>query len=484
MKTLRAWLLAVTLAAPFAATAHDDALPGAVAAALAQAGVPADAFGAIAIPRTFWARAWQHRADAVMNPGSAMKLLTTTVALDRLGPNFRGRTELLAAGPIEGGVLQGDLVLRGGADPDLDLAALWQLLFELRERGVREIAGDLVLDRTLFRPARIDLGVPPFDEAPEWPYNTIPDALMLEDALLRFALHSDGERVQARALPALPGVEIDARALILTDAPCSEWSRGWRTPVAGASASGLWRVVLSGRFPRHCEAQARLQLLDRTVLAERHVRAVWASLGGTFRPPLGAVREDAAPPGSVRVALHEARPWGEVLRAMNKGSDNALTRLLYLQLGAAAEPQAPKTLDAAHRAVEQWFDAQRIDRRGLVMDNGAGLSRRERITPRMLARVIEAALDSALAPELLASLPQAGVDGTMRRRLQGTRAQGTARLKTGTLKDVTALAGTVRDLRGADWVLVAIVNHEHAAQARPALDALVEWIADGGARWR
>jgi D-alanyl-D-alanine carboxypeptidase/D-alanyl-D-alanine-endopeptidase (penicillin-binding protein 4) len=72
----------------------------------------------------------------------------------------------------------------------------------------------------------------------------------------------------------------------------------------------------------------------------------------------------------------------------------------------------------------------------------------------------------------------------MRRRLQSTRAQGTARLKTGTLKDVTALAGTVRDTRGADWVLVAIVNHEHAAQARPALDALVEWIADGGARWR
>jgi D-alanyl-D-alanine carboxypeptidase/D-alanyl-D-alanine-endopeptidase (penicillin-binding protein 4) len=484
MNPLRACLLAVTLAAPFVAAAHDDALPEPVVQALARAGVPPDALGAIAVPRTFWARAWQHRADAVMNPGSAIKLVTTTVALDRLGTQYRGRTELLVAAPIEGGVLSGDLVLRGGADPDLDLPALWQLLFELRERGVREIAGDLVLDRTLFRPARIDIGVPPFDDAPEWPYNTIPDALMLEDALLRFALQSDGERVQARALPSLPGVEIDAGALELSDAPCSEWSRGWRTPSASPAGPGQWRIALAGAFPRRCDVQARLQLLDRTMLAERHVRAVWASLGGTFRRPPGSVREDTAPAGSVRIALHEARPWGEVVRAMNKGSDNALTRLLYLQLGAAAEPQAPATLDAARRAVEQWFDAQRIDRRGLVMDNGAGLSRQERITPRMLARVIEAALDSALAPELLASLPQAGVDGTMRRRLQGTRAQGTARLKTGTLKDVTALAGTVRDTRGADWVLVAIVNDEHAAQARPALDALVEWIADGGARWR
>ncbi len=484
MKTLRAWLFAVTLAAPWLAAAHDDALPEPVAAALAQAGVPAEALGAIAIPRTLWARAWQHRADAAMNPGSAIKLLTTVVALDRLGPNFRGRTELLAATPVSGGVLEGDLVLRGGADPDLDLSALWQLLFALRERGVREIAGDLVLDRTLFRPQRIDLGVPPFDEAPEWPYNTIPDALMLEDALLRFALASDGERVQAWALPALPGVEIDASALALSDAPCSEWSRGWRTPVASQTEPGRWRIALAGAFPRRCEAQARLQLLDRSVLAERHVRAVWASLGGTFRKPLGAVREDAAPPGSVRIALHEARPWSEVVRAMNKGSDNPLTRLLYLQLGAAAEPHAPATLDAARRAVEQWLDAQRIDRRGLVLDNGAGLSRQERITPRTLARVIAVALDGPLAPELLASLPQAGVDGTMRRRLQGTRAAGRARLKTGTLRDVTALAGTVRDVRGDDWVLVAIVNHAFAAQAQPALDALVEWIADGGARWR
>jgi D-alanyl-D-alanine carboxypeptidase/D-alanyl-D-alanine-endopeptidase (penicillin-binding protein 4) len=484
MKTLRACLLAVTLAAPFAAAAHDDALPEPVVQALARAGVPPDALGAIAVPRTFWARAWQHRADAVMNPGSAIKLVTTTVALDRLGTRHRGRTELLAAAPMADGVLSGDLVLRGGADPDLDLPALWQLLFELRQRGVREIAGDLVLDRTLFAPPRTDVGAPPFDEAPEWPYNTIPDALMLEGALLRFALQSDGERVQARGLPALPGVEIDASALVLSDAPCSEWSRGWLTPRADQAAPGQWRIALAGAFPRRCDAQARLQLLDRTVLAERHVRAVWASLGGTFRKPLGAVREDAAPPGSVRVALHEARPWSEVVRAMNKGSDNALTRLLYLQLGAAAEPQAPATLDAARRAVEHWFDVKRIDRRGLVMDNGSGLSRRERITPRMLARVIETALDGPLAPELMASLPQAGVDGTMQRRLQGTRAETTARLKTGTLKDVTALAGTVRDVRGADWVLVAIVNHDHAAQARPALDALVEWIADGGARWR
>jgi D-alanyl-D-alanine carboxypeptidase len=383
LKTPIACLLAWgCLQLPCAASPFDDALPPRVEAALAQAGLPPEALGAIAIPRTFWARTWQHRADAVMQPGSAMKVVTTVVALDRLGPNHRGRTELLAAGAIHGDVLDGDIVLKGGADVELDLPALWQMLFALRQRGVREIAGDLVLDRTRYTPPRTDVGLPPFDESPEWPYNVIPDALMVEGGLVSYALSSDG--------------------------------------------------------------------------------------------------------GSVRVAAHEARPWGEVLRPMNKRSDNALTRLLFLELGAAAASgdTSANTLEHARRAVERWFDERRIARPGLVMDNGSGLSRSERIAPRSMARLIDAALDGPHAPELLMSLPQAGVDGTMRQRLKGTRAEGRARLKTGTLRNVVALAGTVRDTRGDDWVLVAFINHEQAHLGRPVLDALVEWVADSGARWR
>lgn len=478
--------LVLALHAPLRAAPLDDPLPAPVVAALAQAGLPADALGAIAIPQTRWARRWQHRADVPMQPGSTMKLVTTVVALDRLGPNHRGRTELLAAGPIEGEALNGELVLKGGADPDLDTAALWPMLFELRQRGVREIAGGLLLDRTLFRPARIDVGLPPFDEAPEWPYNVIPDALMLSRNLLGLALAADGEAVRARWTLPIEGVELDAGALRLTDAGCATWDADWKPPLAEALDGGRWRIVLQGAFPRRCEARAALQLLDRNLVAERQVRALWASLGGVWRAPLGSVREGSAPPDATPIAEHLSRPWGEVLRQMNKASDNALTRLLYLQLGVPAmksDPVTP-TLALAAREVERWFDGNKIDRTGLVMDNGSGLSRSERIAPRTLARMIETALKGKYAPELLMSLPVAGVDGTMRRRLKDTPAEGWARLKTGTLKNVTALAGTVRDVRGADWVLVAIVNHESAAQARPALDALVEWVADGSARWR
>ncbi len=491
MKKLLSWitasLVAWLLAAPCAAAAFDDALPATVAAALEQAGLPPDALGAIAIPRTFWARTWQHRANVPMQPGSSMKLVTTIVALDRLGPNHRGRTTLHTTGTLNNGVLDGDVALVGSADPDFDLPALWQLLFELRQRGVHTITGGLVLDRTLFKPARIDIGVPPFDESPEWPYNVIPDALMQSGNLMGLALSStDGGAVSARLTPPLDGVSVDASALVLTNTDCADWDEDWLPPRVGETSPGRWRIELQGGFPRQCEAQAALQLLDRNVITERQVRAVWASLGGRFTSAPGSVREAALPAGAQRIAQHESRPWGEVLRNMNKTSDNAQTRLLFLQLGVAAMKTDPNsaTLAAAQRDVQRWFDEQRIARDGLVMDNGSGLSRSERIAPRTMARAIEVAINGQHAPELLMSLPVAGVDGTMRNRLKGTRAEGWARLKTGTLKNVAALAGTVRDTRGDTWVVVAFINHDDAAKGRPALDALVEWVANSGARWR
>lgn len=481
-----AFSLCLALQPAQAAPRPDDPLPAPVAAALHKAGLPSDALAAIAVPQTRWARRWQHRADVAVQPGSTMKLVTTVVALDRLGPNLRGRTELLAAGPIDGEVLNGDLVLKGGADPELDLPALWSMLFELRQRGVREIAGSLVLDRTLFRPARIDVGLPPFDEAPEWPYNVIPDALMLSGNLMGVALAADGEAVTARLAPPLPGIEVDAAGMRPTDTRCADWNDDWRPALGSQPEPGRWRLSLQGGFPRRCEARAALQLLDRNVIAEAQVRAVWASLGGAWRTPPGSMREASAPTDATPIAEHVARPWGEVLRFMNKTSDNTLTRLLYLQLGVPAmkdDPATP-TLALAAREVERWFDDNKIDRTGLVMDNGSGLSRSERIAPRTLARLLETALKGKHAPELLMSLPVAGVDGTMRRRLKNTPAEGWARLKTGTLKNVTGLAGTVRDTRGDTWVVVAILNHDEAARGRPVLDALIEWVARSGARWR
>mgnify|MGYP003374162968 CR=1 FL=1 len=525
-----------TAAAPAAAQGSQSRLPAAVTEALQRAQVPVDALAGVVLPLTRFGPRWQYQADRPMQPGSTIKLVTSIVALDRLGPNHRGFTELLTSAPQQGDVLAGDLVLRGGADPELGLPQLWAMLAELRHtHGIREIAGDIVVDRTLFRPQRQELGVPPFDEQPEFPYNVVPDALQLAGSLMRLEISSEDPSqpsgtvngtsvgtLTARALPPLPGLVIDASGMRLTDRPCKDWDEDWITPpLVDEPEPGTLRVRLQGGFPKGCTQRPSLQLIDRQALVERQLRWLWASLGGRWtgrareataplitplpaavvaasvaaaQPPLlpgaavvtpGVARagHPAATPTDVRVlAIHVARPWGEVLRTLNKQSDNAFTRLLYLSLGLgpmADEPGAT-TAALAEREVRRWLAERDIGSAGMVLDNGSGMSRTERLTPRQLALMLKAAQQGRWAPELMMSLPIAGVDGTMRNRLKTSPAAGLARLKTGTLRNVTAVAGYVPDPQGRLWAVAAMVNDDKAAAARPALDALVDWVARGG----
>jgi len=468
---MRVWLL---IAAVLLAGCATTSVPDPVQAALATAGLPADSLGYVLQPLDGSRPALTRRADDAMSPGSTMKLVTAVVALDKLGTNHRGRTELLAATPPVDGVIQGPLILRGGADPDLDWPALWWLLRQLRESGVREIRGGLVVDRTLFNPTRFDVGLPPFDEAPEFGYNVIPDALHLNGSLLDYELQATPTGVTARSLPALPGLALDASAMTLSPRLCKDWDAVWKPAVVTRAGDG-WALKLQGAFPANCRQRAPLQLVDRQWLVTTTVRQFWRELGGTLAP--GDV-EAAAPPGAVVLATHRGRPLAEVLRGVMKSSDNTLTRLIYLQLGAQAAQAGEPTLAAADRAVRDWFKAHGLGDQRLVLDNGSGLSRSERISPAQLAGLLRVAHAGPQSPELLATLPVAGLDGTMSRRLKNTPAAGQARLKTGTLRDAVGLAGFVPDASGKPWVFVALLNHpEAAAKGRPVLDALVEWVA-------
>jgi len=457
---------------------------------------------------------WLHQADRPMQPASAMKVVTSAVALDRVGPNLRGYTEMRTAAPIELGRLKGDLVLRGGADLELGLPQLWALMLELREAGVRHIDGDIVLDRHLFRPARLDIGVPPFDESPEFPYNVIPDALQLNGNLQVLELVSDRSQVLAQLRPELPGVRLDNRLTLhpLGSVACREWSTsGWITPTFEQEPEGTVVVRLQGRFPMDCRQRQALQIMERNLQAQAQLRWVWSELGGQWT---GRVREavrgefvhaaaqtaaqTAAPdggPGAVAaqgpstrlIARREARPWGEWLRPLNKNSDNVATRILFLLVGLEEERRAgaaPErtTREWADASVQRWFTEQGIPLEGLVMDNGSGLSRSERITARQLALVLRAAHSQLHASELTMSLPIAGVDGSLRTRMTDSPARGRARLKPGTLRNAVALAGYVVDAQGRRWAMAAMVNHDEAPRrGRPVLDAVADWVAAGGA---
>ena len=467
-----ALMAAALLMSGCAAFRHELALPPSVGQALEKSGLPASALAFIAIPLHQRDRALRLRDQQPMQPASTMKLVTAVVAMDRLGPNARGRTELLAADTVQGDVLTGPLYLRGGADTDLDWGVLGSLLRQLRGQGLREIRGGLVVDRTLFKPARMDLGVPPFDEQPEFQYNQIPDALQLNVNLLDVLIQSDATRVKARVFPAWPGLGIDASAMSLGEGRCADWEDGWKLPVVAAG-----QIQMLGSFPKNCTQSAALNLVDRQWLTASAVRQLWRELGGV----MAEGDSEGATPHEARVlAHHGGRPLAEVTRELLKASDNPLARLTYLRLGAASAMAAdyPRTVDAAEAEVRAWFKGHGIADGGLVMDNGSGLSRSERISPAQLAALLVAALDGRLAPELLTALPIAGVDGTLRNRLKGPATQGLARLKTGTLNNVAALAGVVPDRQNRPWVVVAMLNAPEAgAKGRPVLDAVIEWVA-------
>lgn len=470
--------LLLLLLAALAVPTQAQPLPEPVQRALQAAGLPASSLAFAALPlghRGGFGGPVGHQATRPMQPGSTMKLVTSIVALDVLGPNHRGFTELVSAAPrragSDGEVLDGDLVLRGGGDVELGVPQLWALLMELRESGVREIRGDVLLDRSRYDPPRADLGLPPFDSAPEFPYNMIPDALNVAGSLLPLKLQATAEGVVATTVPALDGLVIDARGMALVDARCADWDDHWK-PATTTRQGDVTTISLHGAFPRGCTARPNLQLLDRDELAERLLRTLWRGLGGRFT---GRVREGTAPAGATVLARRQGRPWGELMRPLNKISDNAWTRVLFHELGVAAPAGTTgATAKRADRMLRDWLKRERIDDTALVSDNGSGLSRRERVSAQLLAEMLRAAWQGKHRHDLLATLPTVGVDGTMRLRLRESPATGWARLKTGTLRNVVGLAGVMRDGDGRDWAVAMLINDEAAARGRPVLDALVD----------
>lgn len=302
-------------------------------------------------------------------------------------------------------------------------------------------------------------------------------------------MRSTNKRLKLEMQPRLDRVSIGSD-MTLIDADCANWEDGWKLPEAVRQKDGRIKVLLHGTFPKDCARSYSINVLDRNDYIERLFRQKWKELGGKFS---GKAVEGTAPPGSILLAEHTSRMLPELVRDTNKPSDNALARTLFLSLGSLQQdpaagsfpipPSGESTFARADAAVREWMRGQRIDDTGLVMENGSGLSRTERVTPQQMAYLLQAGLRSNWAPEFQASMPIAGIDGTLRRRLQGTPAEGRARLKTGTLRNVVALAGYVPDASGVQNVFVAMLNSEDAGngRGRAVLDALVDWVARSGA---
>jgi D-alanyl-D-alanine carboxypeptidase/D-alanyl-D-alanine-endopeptidase (penicillin-binding protein 4) len=407
-----------------------------------------------------------HQAEQLAHPASVMKLVTTAAALHRLGPAWQWQTGVYLDGSLQQGVLNGSLVIQGRGDPRLVVERLWLLLQRVRQLGVQEIRGDIVLDRSHYDLPAGDPGA--FDGEPYRPYNVLPDALMLNQKSLTLWLRPDAAQGVARvsAEPALAGVELPA-SVPLSAVACGDWRA-----TLGPDFSQPRRLRLNGSFPRACgERTWPVAYQDPASYNARLVEAAWRAVGGR----LGGTVRDGRVPGGLAPAFEFASPaLAEVLRDMNKYSNNLIAQHLLLALS----PVLPARFETARPAVVEWLtQGPGCAADEMVLDNGSGRSREERLTARCLARVLQWSWVQPWMPELLASLPVAGTDGTARRAVAAT---GRAHFKTGSLANVAALAGYVHLPHGRRVVLVAFINHPLAAQAeaRAALDSVVRWVLD------
>jgi serine-type D-Ala-D-Ala carboxypeptidase/endopeptidase (penicillin-binding protein 4) len=468
-------LLAFFLAAKLASA---QTLPAPVEQALKRAQIPLSAVAAYVQDVDGGRPHLAYNATQAMNPASTMKLVTTYAALELLGPTYTWKTEVYAGGRLEGGVLQGNLILKGYGDPKLTLENFWLLLRRLRALGLRDIRGDLVLDRSYFEATEYDPAK--FDAEPLRAYNVGPDALLLNFKAVRFQFVPDAERKIVTVIPdpRPAGLEF-AAAVRATDGACVDWRAGIKADFQ--TNGGSAKASFSGSMPASCgERYWNASLLAQPNYVYGVFRQLWEESGGTIS---GGWKDGAVPADAKLLATGVSQSSAELTRDINKFSNNVMARQLFLTLGAEVLKQ-PGRSDRSAQVVRSWLAEKKLDFPELVLENGSGLSRQERISAEHMGNLLLEAWRSVVMPELMSSLPLVAYDGTMRRRLRFESIAGHAHIKTGSLSDVRALAGYVLDKRGQRNVVVMFVNHANAAAAQPAQDALLEWVYDRGARRR
>ncbi len=446
-------------------------LPSAVLRVLDAYDMSGDSYSAWIQPVDEVAPLLAVNADISRNPASTIKLLTTFLALEDLGPAYRWDTEVYAGGPIENGRLEGDLFIKGYGDPYLVTERVWLMLRQLRQTGIRSIAGDLVIDNEYFAPQTADPGA--FDGQTYRVYNALPNALLMNFTATSFKVIADdaGGGVRVVADPHPTNLAIDNR-LRLVDGRC----RGYLGGIAFSAApypEGS-RVSFSGDYASRCrETRLSRAVLKAPAFAYGVIDRLWTEMGGELG---GSFRLAQVPETLEPIVEFSSPPLSDVIRYVNKWSNNVMTRQIFLTLGAEAEGP-PATIAKARRAAELSLANRGLKFDELRLDNGSGLSRETRISARNLARLLLAAYQSPFSAEFVSSLALAGIDGTMRRRFRNEAVTGQMHLKTGRLNGVFALAGYMRSPAGRDYVVVAVQNHPNAHQGpgEEAHTALLRW---------
>lgn len=462
-------------------TAHGDTatmhrgLPDPVVAALGRLGLPLGSLGLFVQAVDQPLPLLSLNAEQPFMLASTAKVVTTLAAFDLLGPAYRWRTEAHLLGTLQDGRLDGDLLIVGGGNARLSSEDLLRWFRDMRAQGLSQIGGNIVLDRLAFQLSERDQALAPRPD-PERPHHSWPDALSLNDGVLR--VHLQATPAQGAALSLEP--PLDKVTVLNQVAPgrgCTAQAQWAREP----AADGSRQLKVTGMWGPACgQHSLRFALMSDSDLTARAVAALWAQAGGQLG---GEVldRPAQASPEAYRLpfSMHLSERLPMLVRDINKHSDNMAARALMLSLSPGF-PSKAATPQSAQVRVQQWLRTRGVPAGDIDIDTGSGLSRAERGKPRALVQLLRQAWHDRNGRPFVDSLPIAGVDGTVVNRWQDSPAKGRAHLKTGSLLDVRAIAGFVRGKSGRVYAMSALINHPDAPAGTALLDLLVEWVVDNG----
>jgi len=456
--------------APVVVAASDDTLPIPVQNVLRHRQVPDDTLSVYVEDLESGEVLLRWQDGMPRNPGSTIKLLTTLVALDVLGPTYAWQTDIFALGPVNDGRLEGDLLIRGGGDPFLVTERVWQLLRRIRQAGIRDIGGDLLIDDSYFAVDNHDPAA--FDRQPLRAYNVAPNALLMNFKVVRYWFEPNREANSVRVSldPWLANLAVDNR-LTLVSGVC----RGYQRGITISFDDAIDKMTFSGKFPSGCKRYA----MDRTALEHNEFAyglftALWRESGGIFE---GGWKNATAPENVEPLVQFGSLPLADVITRINKYSNNVMARQLLYTLSAEVLG-VPGTEAGGRRVVGDWLQQRGLEFSELAFDNGAGLSREARMTAADFAAMLRFAWQQTYMPEYVASMSLAGLDGTLTNRLDNLLLEGSAHLKTGSLDHVSAIAGYLQSRSGRRFVVVMLQNHTdiHRGPGEEIQEALLRWL--------
>lgn len=403
------------------------------------------------------------------NPASVMKLLTTAVSLDQLGPGYKWKTEVYTDSLVKKGISTGNVYIKGYGDPFMTPEHFWRFLHDLREKGLKTIQGDIILDTSYFKPPKEDPAA--FDNKPYRAYNVTPTALLINFQAIRFTFDPEEQSHQPKItlFPTVDNLQLINEVSLSMDS-CRNWQYKMKLKVEQGAKQ---KVYLQGRYPRACGKKEYYRVIKQGPDYVAGIfKLIWTQLGGTFH---GKVQAGTVKSNVPLYHTHYSLPLGDLVRGINKFSNNVMTRQLLFTLGAENK-SIPGTQNKGKAVIKEWLGKHKLLSPKLVLDNGAGLSRRARVTAAQLGNLLVTVYGKPYMPEYISSLPISSVDGTMLHRLD--QAPGSIHMKTGILDYVRTQAGYVLSKRGKRFAVVMLHNHPraHTSAAERIQDALLKWV--------